>query len=119
MLGVFSDANLSTVKKIGRNCSTFFGRPARIFGTTKVAGTPEAPVSRQVFLHCSGPQKKNPYGISNGDFPLPVAMEISDPTDGVYEFRGLIADYLYHVIAYDHTGQYDPVIKMNLIPTVD
>lgn len=25
----------------------------------------------------------------------------------------------YHAIAYDITGQYDPVVKMNLVPTVD
>lgn len=119
MLGVFSDSNLPALKKIGRNCLTPPGRPARIFGTTKVAGTPDASVSRQVFLHCSGTQTQNAYGIANAVFPLPVAMEISNPTDGVYEFRNLIADYIYHVIAYDHTGQYDPVIKMNLTPTVD
>ena len=34
-------------------------------------------------------------------------------------FRNLDPARKYHAIAYDHTGQYDPVIKLNLIPTVD
>ncbi|MDD3674979.1 hypothetical protein [Thauera propionica] len=38
---------------------------------------------------------------------------------GNWEVRLLDPAKKYHAIAYDHTGQYDPVIKMNLTPTVD
>ncbi|MCK2088100.1 hypothetical protein MXC99_07900 [Thauera aromatica] len=38
---------------------------------------------------------------------------------GNWEVRNLDPALKYHVIAYDHTGVHDPVIKMNLVPTVD
>lgn len=85
----------------------------RLFGTTKVAGLPDAPVRRRVQLVST----ENPGGVI---FPIStlVAWFFSDE-NGNWEANNLDPALKYHVIAYDHTGQYDPVIKMNLVPTVD
>ncbi|MCC4116343.1 hypothetical protein LLG90_13365 [Aromatoleum toluclasticum] len=40
----------------------------------------------------------------------------SDPA-GNWQFNNLDPAQRYGVIAYDHTGTYDPVVKLNLIPT--
>ena len=52
-----------------------------------------------------------------GHNAAPVKWMQSD-ADGNWEFRNLDPALRYHVIAYDHTGVHDPVIKMNLVPTV-
>lgn len=54
-------------------------------------------------------------------FPATVVFSIWTWADenGNWEVRNIDPALKYHAIAYDHTGQYDPVIKLNLIPTVD
>lgn len=85
----------------------------RLFGTTKVAGLPDAPVRCRVQLVSA----ENPGGTI---FPINNFVNwIYSDENGNWEFRNLDPAIKYHAIAYDHTGQYDPVVKMNLIPTVD
>lgn len=85
----------------------------RLWGSTVTAGAPDAPVSRVVHL-LSGASARGMIG-SNAS---PVRWMQSD-AQGNWQFDRLDPAAKYHVIAYDHTGQYDPVIKMNLVPTVD
>ena len=40
-------------------------------------------------------------------------------TSATFEFRELDPNVKYHAIAFDLSGKYDPVVKTNLIPTVD
>jgi hypothetical protein len=81
-------------------------------GTTVVAGSPDAPVQRLVHL------------LSTEEFraTIPQGCVILDwqwsSTSGAWRFEPLDPAKLYHVIAYDHTGTYDPVVKLNLTPTV-
>lgn len=86
----------------------------RMYGNVKEAGLPDQPLRRRVMVAESRP---NAHG-----FPFPF----TGPTfwtwadeNGNWEVLNLDPALKYHVIAYDHTGQYDPVIKMNLVPTVD
>lgn len=90
----------------------------RVFGTVKISGLPDAPVMRKVFL-ISDQNNDGRFGIHNPTLPVPAQAVLSDPVDGSFAFSGLNPSIKYHAIAYDHTGQYDPVVKMNLIPTVD
>ncbi len=90
----------------------------RIFGTVKEAGKPDSPIERRVFLSPSANSSFG-YGLYDAFRPFPTQAVFSNPSDGSFEFTGLNPILKYHVIAYDHTGQYDPVVKMNLVPTVD
>ena len=87
----------------------------RIFGTTKEAGSPDTPIRRRVQIVSA---ESNAHGHL---FPSTVAFSIWTWADenGNWEVRNIDPARKYHAIAYDHTGQYDPVVKMNLIPTVD
>lgn len=79
----------------------------RLKGTVLVAGNPDTPVTRPVRLLRS-------FGA-----PTVLGLTISS-ADGTYTFEGLRkppADDGYTVIAYDPTGQYDPVAKTNLVPS--
>lgn len=89
--------------------------PGRLSGSTKIAGSPDTPVPRRVQVVSYAP---NAHGHI---FPAVVAFSTWTWADenGNWEVRNLDPALKYHAIAYDHTGQYDPVIKMNLIPTVD
>lgn len=100
------------MKIVGRPlaCSVWGGR---LFGTTKNAGAPDEPATRRVHLLNAEVQSL----ISVQATPLGETTISSD--SGYWEFKNLDPSKKYHVIAYDHTGQYDPVVKMNLIPTVD
>lgn len=86
---------------------------ARLFGTTVIAGTPDTPISRLVHL-LQGVSVRGMIGHS----ATPVRWMQSDAA-GNWEFRDLDPALRYHVIAYDHTGVHDPVLKLNLVPTVD
>lgn len=92
------------------NSKSFSGR---LFGTTKNSANPDAPVKRRVHLLVAD----SAMLISIPRFDMGEIVVSSD--SGEWEFQGLNPLRKYHVIAYDHTGQYDPVVKMNLVPTVD
>jgi hypothetical protein len=88
-----------------------FSPGGKLFGTVENAGTPNTPVSRrvQVFAQTSA------FGILNSIF---VTTVVSD-TSGRWSVGMLDPAIKYGIIAYDHTGTYDPVVKMNLTPTVE
>jgi hypothetical protein len=82
-------------------------------GTTKNPGDlADMPVRRVVQLFESAKQKD--VFITQKAL---IAQTWSSP-DGIWRFDGISENKRYAVIAYDHTGQYDPVVKINLIPTV-
>ena len=87
----------------------------RLFGTTKAAGPPDTPIRRRVQIAES---ETNSHGHVFPNNRSSVTWVWADE-NGNWEVRNLDPAKKYHAIAYDHTGQYDPVIKMNLIPTVD
>lgn len=84
-----------------------------IHGTTVLAGGPDAPVRRRVQIFQSG----NSLGMVFPTSAIPVRWQWS-AADGSYRFTSLDPAQTYGVIAYDHTGVHDPVIKLNLIPEV-
>lgn len=86
-----------------------------LVGSTKEAGTPDAPVRRRVQIIAA---VSNSHGHIFPNNESSVTWTWADDA-GNWEVRNLDPALKYHVIAYDHTGQYDPVIKMNLTPTVD
>ena len=87
----------------------------RLFGTTKETGAPDAPIRRRVQIFSA---EVNAHGHVFPSPPLFSTWTWADE-NGNWEVRNLDPALKYHAIAYDHTGQYDPVIKLNLIPTVD
>lgn len=83
---------------------------ARLYGTTQTSnGTP---VARRVHVF----EGSGPAGTVLGRVRL-VAGTFSAP-DGTWSVDYLDPSHRYHVIAYDHTGEHDPVLKLNLIPEV-
>jgi hypothetical protein len=89
--------------------------PGVLSGTTAIAGLPDAPVRRRVQIVEATSNAHDHVFPSVGAF---VAWTWASDS-GEWSFDRLNPASRYHVIAYDHTGQYDPVIKMNLVPTVD
>ncbi len=87
----------------------------RLYGTTKEAGSPDSPARRRVQIIEAS---TNAHGHVWPSFGAYFTWTWADDA-GNWEVRNLDPALEYHVIAYDHTGQYDPVIKMNLTPTVD
>ncbi len=83
-----------------------------ITGTVKISGTPDVPVRRWVQLWVAD----LPYHRLLPDYTLLQAA--LSAADGSYHFVGLDPAKYYAVVSYDHTGVYDPVVKMNLIPEV-
>ena len=90
-------------------------RPGVLYGTTRVpnpSGTPaELPVSRTVDIYEG--EYLRPFALSAAQL---VARTKSDAA-GNWRVEGLNRDRHYSVVAYDHTGEYDPVVKVNLIPS--
>lgn len=75
----------------------------RINGTVKEAGSPDLPVSRRVRL------------IRQKD-GLQIRELWSDPVTGAYDFQYIDELQLYTVLSYDHTGNYNAVVKASIIP---
>ncbi|NMG29363.1 hypothetical protein GO615_10605 [Aromatoleum evansii] len=81
-------------------------------GTTKVAGTPDAPVSRRVHLIVQTSSR------TELAFPGRLSRTVwSDPVTGAWRFDYINAAAKFAVITYDHTGVNDPVAKVGLTPT--
>lgn len=106
---------MSTVRIVRMPAHAYVGgAPAGyLFGTTHTAGSPDTPVTRRVHLVAAD----NPQKLL---FPAGrlVAWKLSDAA-GNWRFDNLDPAKKYHVIAYDHTGVHDPVVKMNLVPSVE
>lgn len=89
-------------------------QPGILYGTTVIGGLPDVPVRRRVQLFQSGP---NAHGMLFPNNSTVLRWQWSG-TDGSYRFEGLDPAQRYHIIAYDHTGVHDPVVKLNLVPEV-
>lgn len=90
-------------------------RAGYLRGTTAIAGSPDTPVRRRVQVTAA-------TGNAHGHIFPAVSTDttwVCADESGNWEVRNLDPALKYHVIAYDHTGVHDPVIKMNLVPTVD
>lgn len=85
-----------------------------LYGTTVVAGLPDAPVRRRVQI-CEA--VSNAHGHIFPTTGGKVTWTWADAA-GNWSISGLDPSKKYHVIAYDHTGVYDPVIKLALTPEV-
>jgi hypothetical protein len=81
----------------------WWGGMGRIDGTTKIKGTPDAPVSRKVRL----------FDVRTG---LIIRETWSDPVTGAYAFTGLDPARDYLALAHDHTRQYNAVVADRLTP---
>ena len=77
-----------------------YGGIYKLSGTTKVAGSPDVPVSRRVRLYA---QRGAAY----------LVKEAWSHPDGNYEF-GSVAFGPWMVISRDHTGEYNAVIADNI-----
>lgn len=78
-----------------------YGGNGRIAGTVKEAGTPDAPVKRRVRLH------RKTDGM--------MLFETWSQPDGTYLFEN-IQIQPYYVVSFDHTGNYNGVIKDSIVP---
>lgn len=82
---------------------TINGGNGRITGTVKEAGTPDTPVHRRVRLH------RRIDGM--------VLGETWSAADGSYVFNNITIQP-YYVTSFDHTGNYNAVIKDSITPEV-
>lgn len=100
-----------TVAGVVASSWVFWGvkTPGVLFGTTFVS--PSTPVSRVVDVYRA--DFARPTALA---FGTRVARTRSD-ADGNWRVEGLDFNGVYSAIAYDHTGEYDPVVKISLIPS--
>lgn len=81
-----------------------------LFGTTVEAGVPEMPVMRRVQLW-------RELGRPGRFHPARLVAETWSDSAGEWRFPFIDESGVYTVISYDHTEQYDPVIKVGQVPT--
>lgn len=82
-------------------------------GSTKVAGSPDAPVARRVQI-VEAVSNAHGHAFPSTGFSTWTWADAA----GNWSISGLDPSKKYHVIAYDHTDVHDPVIKLNLVPEV-
>lgn len=82
---------------------TMFGGPGSISGTLKVAGTPDAPIARAVWL-------------MDTDSGYIVRSTISDAATGAYSFSNLNRDFKYMVMGIDRAHNFRPTAADNITP---
>lgn len=82
-----------------------FGGKGKIYGTVKIKGAPNVPVSRRVRL----------FTEREGFF---LAETWSDAATGNYEFLGFDPNVKYTVLAYDYQQSFRAVIADNLTPEI-
>ncbi|KZT13763.1 hypothetical protein A1D30_21880 [Acidovorax sp. GW101-3H11] len=82
-----------------------FGGQARIWGTTKIKGTPNVPTKARVVLQHQRSK-------------LLVRETWSDPVTGAFEFRGIDANQQFLTLAEDLAGNFRPVAASKLVPEV-
>lgn len=82
-----------------------FGGQARIWGTTKIKGTPNVPTKARVVLQHQRSK-------------LPVRETWSDPVTGAYEFVGMDANQQFLTLVEDAAGNFRPVVASKLVPEV-
>ena len=81
----------------------YHGGTGTITGTVKDKGTPDTPVVRRVRLH------RKVDGM--------LVRETWSAADGTYTFYRMAAQ-LYYVVSHDHTGNFNAVIKDNILPVL-
>lgn len=95
--------------------STVLINAATLTLDTRIAGNPDEPTSRLVRLY-----RENDDGqaIRHGLEPLMLTIVATVWTDpnGKRVVQHLDPTHRFTAIAYDHTGQFDPVIKAGLVP---
>lgn len=82
-----------------------FGGQARIWGTTKIKGTPNVPAKARVVLQHQRSK-------------VLVRETWSDPVTGAFEFSGLDASQQFLTLAEDLAGNFRPVSANRLVPEV-
>lgn len=83
----------------------YFGGKGRIYGTTKVKGTPDYAVRRRVRL------------IREVD-GMVVREAWSDAVTGAYSFDNISTQYKYTVLSYDYEHNFRAVVADNLTPEI-
>ncbi len=79
------------------------GGTGRIIGTVKEAGSPfDVAVQRRVRLH------RKVDGM--------MIRETWSAADGTYAFNNIVRTQQYYVLSFDHTGDYNGVIKDSITP---
>ncbi len=78
-----------------------------------VLDSKQKPLQRLVTVY----EEVAPPGRSNKEVPRTfVGQKRSDPHTGKWLFSGLSELKTYMVITHDNTGEFDPVVKVNLKP---
>lgn len=85
------------------NSGDFYAGKGTIAGTVAIDDDPDIPVRRRVRLHLK----------VNG---VLLKETWSDPVTGAYSFTNLRVGALFYVIAFDHTGTHNAVIKDSITP---
>lgn len=94
-----------SAKRVSTACDVEFGGQARIWGTTKIKGTPNVPTKARVVLQHQRSK-------------LPVRETWSDPVTGAYEFVGMDANQQFLTLVEDAAGNFRPVVASKLVPEV-
>lgn len=104
-----------TVTILNRGITKLIAPQGVLLGTSRISGAPGEPARRRVqIIEAVG----NAHGHVFPNASATVTWVWADEK-GEWEVHNLDPEKKYHAIAYDHTGLFDPVIKLNLIPTVD
>lgn len=84
----------------------YYGGSGIISGTTKIKNTlSNIPVMKRVVL-------------IDERSKLVIAERWSDSTTGYFEFKGFRTDILYTLLSYDHTGAFNAVVAVSVVPTL-
>lgn len=113
--GIYRSIRISSMPHVGAGAArpsaqglvkvvadTIYGGKGRIAGTVKIDSTPDYPAWRRVRL------------FVRRDGTL-VAEQWSDPVTGAYSFEGITMAVEFTVIAYDHTGAYNAVVRDGVV----
>lgn len=97
--GAVTSVRASAMERLARD--TEFGGRARIWGTTKIKGTPNLPTKAHVLL-----MRQRDHLVARATW--------SDPVTGAFEFAGIDAAQAWLTLAEDHAGNYRPVAASRL-----
>lgn len=93
--------------------TSFYSRRTHLYGQGTLQGTVIDKggnhVSRQIQLWTQAKQK-------HPRVDMLFLITWSDPKTGQWSFPNLTPDVRFTIIAHDYAGEYDPVMKTNLIP---
>ena len=101
-----NSAKTLNIKLIGRR--TIYGR-GRLQGT--VLDSEGAPFQQQVAVFLQDSHK-----LANREGARTIVARVNPDPDGAWEVTYLEQGRFYTVVAHDPSGNFDPVMKANLIP---